>query len=129
MPRVALRWVGDAHRQAEEALTGAQSGLDGYLKTVELVGLDNEPAAVQRLGELKQARDDAQSHLDQLGSEREKAISLAGDWDKLTLAGRQIAIRAAVESVTIAPGRGAERVTIKLVGSEAPSGDFVAVGQ
>lgn len=34
------------------------------------------------------------------------------DWERLTLAERRALIRATIERVTVAPGRGAERITI-----------------
>ncbi len=101
-------------RQAEQALHAAQSALDATLRTFD--GFD-EPAARQRLLELREARDSAQAHLDQLGGPRPTVtINGAEDWNQLTLAERRALIRAIVARAVVRPGRGADRVLVELVG-------------
>jgi hypothetical protein len=99
-------------RQAEQALEQAQGALDGALRAFE--GFD-EPAARQRLVELREARDTAQARVDQLGRAR-PAITLNGaeDWERLTLSERRGLIRATVDRATVGPGRGASRLAVEL---------------
>jgi site-specific DNA recombinase len=102
-------------RQAEQALQAAQGALDAALRAFD--GFD-EPAARQRLLELREARDAAQAHLDQLGGTRPAlTINGAEDWDRLTLAERRSLIRAIVARAVVRPGRGPDRVAVELVGS------------
>ncbi|MHB8242994.1 MAG: recombinase family protein [Solirubrobacteraceae bacterium] len=102
-------------REAEQALQAAQSALDAALRTFD--GFD-EPAARQRLLELREERDTAQAHLDQLGGTRPAlTINGAEDWDRLTLAERRALIRAIVAQAVVRPGRGPDRVGVELVGS------------
>ncbi len=104
-------------RQAEQALQAAQSGLDSALRTFD--GFD-EPAARQRLLELREVRDAAQADLDQLGGTRPAlTINGAEDWNRLTLAERRALIRAIVARAVVRPGRGPDRVAVELVGSNS----------
>lgn len=100
-------------QRAEQSLAAAQSLLAAALRTFD--GFD-EPAARQRLIELREARDAAQAHLDQLGGTR-PAITLNGadDWEQLTLAEQRALIRATVARAVVAPGRGSDRVAVELV--------------
>ena len=55
--------------------------------------------------------------VDQLGGTRAAVtVNAAADWERLTLAERRALIRATVDRVTVAPGRGAGRVTVELLG-------------
>ena len=104
-------------REAELALEQAQAALDSAASMIEQAGLATEPSFVNKLAELRQARDDAQTHVDQLGGHRAVvSVSAATDWDRLTLDEQRALIRATVHRVTVAPGRGADRVTVHLVG-------------
>jgi DNA invertase Pin-like site-specific DNA recombinase len=100
-------------RDAELALEQAQQAFDGAIRAFD--GFD-EPSARDRLLELRQARDDAQARLEQLGGGASVAVTVnaATDWDLLTLDERRALIRATVERATVAPGRGAERLAVKL---------------
>ncbi len=101
-------------QQAEQALQAAQGALDGALRAFD--GFD-EPVARQRLMELREARDAARAHLDQLGGTRPAlTINGAEDWDRLTLAERRALIRAIVARAIVRPGRGPDRVRVELVG-------------
>jgi site-specific DNA recombinase len=107
-------------RQAEQALQAAQSTLYATLRAFD--GFD-EPAARQRLLELREARDAAQAHLGQLGGTR-PALTIDGaeDWNRLTLAERRALIRAIVARAIVRPGRGPDRVAVELVGSNSGAG-------
>jgi site-specific DNA recombinase len=101
-------------REAARQLERAQADLDAAFRAFE--GFEGETAARERLRELHEARDEAQESLERLGGQRAAVvINAARDWGRLTLAERRDLIRATVESVSVAPGRGPERVTIKLL--------------
>lgn len=73
--------------------------------------------AIERLDELRAARDHAQERVDQLGSTRAAVtVSAFKDWDLLTLDERRSLIRATIDCVTITPGRGVERIEVDLLG-------------
>jgi hypothetical protein len=105
----------EAHVQdAERALERAQSALGAAIRAFD--GLSDEPEARERLLELRQARDDAEAELDQLGGTHGTvSITAAGDWDKLTLEERRALIRATVKRAVVSKsGQGAERITVEL---------------
>ncbi len=104
----------DHFRDAERALQETQDALDGFIRL--LSGLEDEPSVRHRLAELREARDEAQAKLDQLGSGAPSTITInaADDWDRLTHEERRALIRATVQSLTVSSGRGAERVAVKL---------------
>jgi site-specific DNA recombinase len=77
-------------------------------------GLDDVDAARDRLAELREARDRARDRLAELQAASVPAVTVtAGDWDLLTLDEQRALIRAVVERVVVAPGRGVDRVTIE----------------
>lgn len=99
-------------REAAAGLDRAQRDLDAAIRAFS--GLNAEPAAIERLAELRQARDDAREHHERLAA-AQVATSIAvtvGDWDRLILEERRDLIRAVIERVEVRPGRGAERVTV-----------------
>ncbi len=101
-------------RDAEVALERAQANLDAAIRTFD--GLEDEQAARERLGELRDVRDRAQDRVEHLGGSRVAVVvNAAEDWDRLSLDARRALIRATVERVLVAPGRG-DRVTVELVG-------------
>lgn len=106
----------DRVREAAAAVDRAQRDLDAAVRTFAAAGLDGESAAVDRLAELRGARDAARERHEQLAAAQAAtavAVSVA-DWDDLARDERRDLIRAVVERVMIAPGgRGAERVTIE----------------
>ena len=102
-------------REAEEAHARAQADVDAAIRT--FAGFEDEEATRQRLAELRQARDDARDRLEHLGGTRAAVtVNAATDWERLTLDERRALIRATVESATVAPGRGADRVRVHLFG-------------
>jgi site-specific DNA recombinase len=101
--------------QAVNERDRAQADLDAGIRAFS--GLEDEPAARERLAELRQVRDNAQKRVDQLGGQRATVvISGAADWDRLTPDERRALIRTTIERVIVAPGRGADRITVTLVG-------------
>lgn len=114
--------MADSAQEAVCALETAQSDMDAALRVFALTGAENESAAVERITELKQARDDAQARLDKIGPDATRIVGVGADWDELSLDGRRALIRATVESAIVAPGvRGgsgpaAERIRVTLVG-------------
>jgi site-specific DNA recombinase len=101
-------------REAEQALAQAQSTLEAAVRAFD--GLGDELAARERLQELREARDDAQAHLDQIGGSTRPNLTLnaANDWDKLTLDEHRALIRATVKQALVGPGRGSDRIAIEL---------------
>jgi DNA invertase Pin-like site-specific DNA recombinase len=107
-------------QQAFRERDRAQAELDAAVRSFTTAGLDDEPAAVERLAQLRTARDDAQARLDQMAPQPELTINAADDWDKLSLSEQRALIRATVQSAVVAPvGRGAERITLRLYGQPA----------
>jgi DNA invertase Pin-like site-specific DNA recombinase len=101
-------------QEAERALERAQSDLQSAIRV--LADFADEPAAIERLAQLRDARDAAQERVDRLGGTG-RAVTVSGtDWDRLTRDEQRALIRATCERVTVAPGRGIDRVTVKLFG-------------
>ena len=97
---------------AERALAKAQDALDAAIRT--LADYTDEPAARERLAELRQARDDAREQLDKLGGAPvDVTVNAARDWHLLKPDAQRALIAAVVESVTVAPGRGTDRIEIQ----------------
>jgi site-specific DNA recombinase len=98
-------------RNAEHELAGAQDALDAAVRAFD--GIGDELTVREKLAELRQARDEAQGQLDQLGSGGlEVRVSADTDWERLTMDEQRALIRATVSRATVGPGRGAERITI-----------------
>lgn len=105
--------AGKKARAAEAIAQQAQADLDAAIRA--FAGLAEEAAAIERLAELREARDRAiedASHLRSL--QAGETINLAADWERLTLEARRGVIKAAVVEATVFPGRGAERITVTL---------------
>ncbi len=84
-------------------------------------GLEDVDAARERLLELRAERERAHDRVLELQAAAAPAITVSagGDWDELTLDERRALIRAVVERAVVAPGRGADRVTVELQGEVA----------
>jgi DNA invertase Pin-like site-specific DNA recombinase len=107
--------IGEGVEAAARALDAAQGALDAAIGAFEAVM--DERSARDRLAQLRAERDEAQEHLDRLSAAQAPAVTVtAGDWNDLTLDERRALIRAVVLSVTVAPGRGPDRLTIELRG-------------
>lgn len=91
-------------RDAYATLSATQDALDGALRAFVASGTQDEPAAVERLNELRQARDDAQRAVDNLPPEALKVIR-AEHVDEATDDEKRELIRALVRRVDVAPGR------------------------
>jgi site-specific DNA recombinase len=100
-------------QRAADALKRAQAELDALIGLLDPL----EPAARRRLEAATAKRDRAQAEVDRLGGTRASlTIRAVDDWDRLSLDARRALIRATVERVVVAPGRGVDRVTVELVG-------------
>jgi DNA invertase Pin-like site-specific DNA recombinase len=98
---------------AQRAAETTQKGLDGAIAAFS--GLESEPAAVTRLQELREARDAARTRYVELAAAQRAmtVVVTAADWDDLHLDDRRDLIQAVIERVTVAPGRGADRVQVE----------------
>jgi hypothetical protein len=97
--------------QAERELAARQTELDAAIRTLAPVA--DEEAAREKLTALRAARDEAQDKLAALAEATTPAITVtAGDWHLLTDDERRALIRATIAEATVAPGRGADRLTI-----------------
>ena len=85
--------VADSARQAERELQQAQTNLDAALRSFMATGLTDEPTAVERLEELRQARDDAQTRLYRIGPATALSVNVSEDWEHLSLDARRALIR------------------------------------
>jgi DNA invertase Pin-like site-specific DNA recombinase len=103
-------------RDAEATLEAAEIALRNAIRSLSVVA--DEPETQSRLLELRQDRDRAREHLDQLGGQQAAVvINGADDWDRLSFDARRALIRATVERATVTKeGRGAKRVRVKLFG-------------
>lgn len=95
--RQHVRSVRSALKRAEENLAAA----------IEAIGDWTDPTAVQTLRRLREDRDAAQQRVDDLAvPDEDELLSLAEDWDRLTLADRRRCIRAALAYVEVVPADG-----------------------
>lgn len=105
--------------EAEAALEKAQANLDAGTRV--LADFMDEYAAVEKLAELRGIRDEAADAVDQLGGLRAAAVIRADtDWELLTLDNRRALVVSTIERVTVAPGRGADRITIHPFSEDSP---------
>lgn len=99
--------IAEAQAEAERA----EAELDAAVRAFS--GLEDVESARERLTALREVRDSARERLDDLRAVVLPAVTVsADDWDDLTISERRDLIRAVVERVVVAPGRGADRVTI-----------------
>jgi hypothetical protein len=97
---------------AERELERCELELDAAVAAFS--GLDDVASARERLLQLRDARDEARDRVEQLSAAVAPAVTVgAADWEDLTLDEQRALIRAVLESVTVTPGRGPERVTIQ----------------
>jgi DNA invertase Pin-like site-specific DNA recombinase len=106
----------DAARAAVVDLDAAQAALDAAVSAFGAAGLDGEASTVERLSQLRAVRDDAQLRVDRQGGTAADITVTVEDFDALLLTERRALIRAVVESVEVAPGRGLDRCTVHLNG-------------
>ena len=94
-------------------LERAQQALDAAITTFASIMV--EPAVIKKLGELTETRNAARDTYEQAVTNSD-ATSIAvtvGDWDALTLDEQRALIKAVIDRVTVAPGRGPDRITIE----------------
>jgi hypothetical protein len=95
---------------AETALERAQADMDAAIRAFG--GVLDEPVALERIGELRAARDAARDRVHELrGLRSALEISATADWDALSVDARRALVRAVVDRVVVAAGRGAGRVS------------------
>lgn len=102
---------GDRAVDTAAALDRAQAAYDAAMRVLDPL----EPAAVDRLGQLRADRDAArQEHDAAMATAGVEAIVVtAGDWDDLTLDERRALVRATIGRVeVVAGGRGRERISV-----------------
>lgn len=99
-------------RRIQATAEDAQQRLDAAIRAFAELG--DEPVAIERLRELRAARDQAAERAEHLGGPRLLTVTVE-DWGRLTLAERRALIGAVVERVDVDPGRGPGRVRIRLV--------------
>ena len=98
--------------EAVDELSRTKQALDAAVQT--FTGMEDVPSTREKLHELRDARDAAQSRVDDLRAAMVPSITVrAGDWDLLNLEERRALIRAVIERVEIAPGREPERISIE----------------
>jgi site-specific DNA recombinase len=100
--------------EAARELDRRQAELDFVTRTLVGSGLQTEAAAIERLTELRQARDEAALRVEGLATyDTSLVLEADRDWGLLNLDERRALIRAVLESVSVAPGRGPERLTFE----------------
>jgi DNA invertase Pin-like site-specific DNA recombinase len=101
-----------AAEQAEREHERAEADLAAAVEAFS--GLDDVAAARERLLALRDERDRKRERADELRAAVAPALTVSvDDWDRLTVDEQRALIRAAVDEVTVAPGRGADRITVR----------------
>jgi DNA invertase Pin-like site-specific DNA recombinase len=102
-------------RSAEAEHERRQEALDAATRVALGAGIESEPAALERLRELREARDEAAERVAELAeiTEASLVIDPGMDWNLLTLEERRALIRAVLASVSVAPGRGSNRLSFE----------------
>jgi DNA invertase Pin-like site-specific DNA recombinase len=104
--------IDDGIAEAEREVGRTEAELDAAVRA--FTGLDDVPAAQERLLALREARDHARDHLDEMRSVTVPAVTVtAEDWDTLTVDERRDLIVAVVDKASVRPGRGEGRVTVE----------------
>lgn len=130
---LAERVVADAVRELLSGKRGSASIADGIAdaeRDVELherklaaaveafTGLEDVDEAREKLNALRVARDAARERLSELRAAAGPTVTVSagGHWDTMTVDERRALIRAVVQRVDVAPGRGAGRFTVQAFG-------------
>lgn len=109
--------IAESAQEAVSALEAAQSALDSFLRVFDLSGAEDESAVIERITTLREARDAAQAHLDQIGLGDALVFDVGENWEDAPLVRKRSFIKAAVVSAIVAPGgRGPDRITVRLRG-------------
>ena len=105
--------VEDDAARAEVLATRAQADLEAAIAA--FAGLETEPAAVQKIRELRDRRDEAVEQAGHLRS-RSRVLEVSmDDWERFTVDERRAIIRDTVEAAIVGPGRGLDRVALKFL--------------
>lgn len=103
--------VAEGVEQAARELERCENELDAAVRAFS--GLDDVDAARERLAALRDARDKARDRLGEVQAAAAPAVTVTtGDWDLLTTEERRALIRAVIDRVEVAPGRGNDRITV-----------------
>jgi site-specific DNA recombinase len=101
----------DRGRNARIALDKAQGDLNAAIEA--FTGMETEPAAIQKLAELKAVRDKCLDKVDHLGHQLVPALTVTRtDWPKLTTDEQRSLIKTTIHKATVGPGKGAARITV-----------------
>lgn len=98
--------------QAEREADAAEAELSAAVEAFS--GLDDVAAARERLLELRAVRDEKRDRAADLRAATAPAVTVtADDWDLLTTDEQRALIRVVIADATVAPGRGADRITVR----------------
>lgn len=104
--------IADGVADAERAVEAAERELDAAVRAFD--GLDVD-AARERLLALRDERDGARERLAELQAAAAPTVTVtaSGDWNVLNLDEQRAIVRAVIESATVAPGRGKDRISVE----------------
>lgn len=104
--------VADESAAVERELDERERELDAAVRAFS--GLDDVEVARERLLELRDARDATRARLAELRAAAGPTLTISAteDWDLLTLDEQRALVRAVIERVDVAPGRGASRLAV-----------------
>lgn len=103
--------VGGATEQAERDYVQAEAELSAAVEA--FTGLEDVVAAREKLKALRETRDRTRDRLDELQAAHAPVVTVtAADWDELTADERRALIGVVIDRAEVAPGRGADRLTI-----------------
>lgn len=105
--------VAEGASEAEAEVERLERELDAAVRAFD--GLEDVPATRERLLDLRDLRDSARERADELRGAVAPSVTVSpsGDWDLLTLDEQRAIIRAVIDRVTVAPGRGRDRLTVE----------------
>jgi hypothetical protein len=99
--------------EAEQAAEASQADFEAAIRA--FARFSEEPAARERLDELRRIRDADREHADHL-RDRHSALSVTvEDLDLMSVPERRRLIRATVAAALVMPGRGADRIRLELL--------------
>jgi DNA invertase Pin-like site-specific DNA recombinase len=106
-----------AKTEAREAAEAADEAQANYRNALAVLKDFGDEAAVAKLRDLKAEAESARERAERLGGRKAAVtVNAAKDWDRLTLEEQREIVKATVESATVNPGRGRDRVTVRLFG-------------
>jgi site-specific DNA recombinase len=104
----------DAQADADAADV-AQANLDAAIRAFS--GLEEEPTAIERLGELRALRDEAVARWEHSRHLHSTLAVTVADWDRFSLSAKRALIRTTVKEATVSKGgKGSGRIAVKLLG-------------